>query len=64
MVVLAPHGASGTYGQLSDTGADTIRAPRVGFTRVSFTVLPTCLSSVTSCPDGFGALRIAGGHSE
>ena len=31
MVVLAPQGASDTYGQLSDIGADTIRAPRYGF---------------------------------
>ena len=35
MVVLPPQGASGTYGQLPDIGADTIRAPRDGFTRVS-----------------------------
>ena len=28
MVVLAPHGASDIYGQLSGTGADTMRAPR------------------------------------
>ena len=38
MVLPAPHGASDTYGQLSDTGADTIRAPRYGFTRVHFIV--------------------------
>ena len=36
MVVLAPHGASGTYGQLSDIGADTKRASRDGFARRSF----------------------------
>ena len=39
MVVLAPHGASGTYGQLSDIGADTTRAPRHGFARVNSTVM-------------------------
>ena len=38
MVVLAPLGASDTYGQLSDIGADTIRAPRDGSAWVPFTV--------------------------
>ena len=38
MVVLPPQGTSGTYGQLPDTGADTIRAPRYGFARRPFTV--------------------------
>ena len=38
MVVLPPQGASDTYGQLPDTGADTIRAPRHGFARVNSTV--------------------------
>ena len=38
MDVPAPHGASDTYGQLSDTEADTIRALRCGFTRVAFSV--------------------------
>ena len=38
MVVLPPQGASDTYVQLPDIGADTIRAPRYGFARVSFTV--------------------------
>ena len=38
MDVPAPHGASDTYGQLSDTEADTIRALRCGFTRLSFSV--------------------------
>ena len=38
MVELPPQGASDTYGQLPDTGADTIRAPRHGFARLPFTV--------------------------
>ena len=38
MVVLAPQGASDTYGKLPDIGADTIRAPRYGSTRVPFIV--------------------------
>ena len=36
MVVLAPHGASDTYGQLSDIGADTMRAPRYSSTPLTF----------------------------
>ena len=39
MDVPAPHGASDTYGQLSDTEADTIRALRCGFTRGAFSVM-------------------------
>ena len=38
MVVLPPQGASDTYVQLPDIGANTIRAPRYGFARVYFTV--------------------------
>ena len=37
MVVLPPQGVSDTYGQLPDTGADTIRARRYGFARQAFT---------------------------
>ena len=36
MVVLPPQGASDTYGQLPDIGADTMRAPRYGFTLRSY----------------------------